>query len=345
MKKYILFFVSTLFAVFTSCSNEDIEVANSVTVKVDPSGVISPFTFEFDAGELESFYSSFKLRTRVLAYNEKGLLVAADTTFLTNYKSLANPSFYLPKGEYTLLAITDVVERENDKTVFELWKLTGEQDISTAKISDAGYIGLQSKILGIASKHVSISSGANSFTLNPTPAGALFCIYYANIHTYSILNTIDLETNRTSDFITFDTNGNYVTIPQNENNEYNWRVGSLDIADYPNSTNIYSYTFVFPMNNVKYRFVGYSSSSAYKLGDEYLADIKAGEEYLFAVDLNDNGEITSEAVILTNNSSSAKKIQASAKKASLTQKRLYKNNIVKEFNVQSSAKLIDLIQK
>lgn len=345
MKKYIYFFATALLAAFTSCSNDEIEIANAISVKVDPSGVISPFTFELDAGELESFPTSYRLRTRTLAYNEKGLLTAADTTFLTNYKSRVDIELYLPKGEYTLLTITDVVRREDNETTFEYWKLTDDQDLNLAKISDTGYIGHQMSILGIASRHASVVSGTESYTMNPTPAGALLLIYNANIHQYSILEQIDLEMNRACDFISFNSYGEYVATPENHNNQFDWRCSTLEPADFPNSDNIYDYAFLFPMDNVKFKFAGYSSTDGYNLSDEMLTSLNPGDEYLFMLDLNDNGSITTNWGLLNGTSSSKPSLAPSVVKAKAPSAPVRKSMFSSKVHNTSYARISDLIRK
>ena len=62
MKK--IFFTLLAFAgMLASCSNDDIEIIQTQnTVTVNPSYVISPFTYENVTGELESFPTDYKLR-------------------------------------------------------------------------------------------------------------------------------------------------------------------------------------------------------------------------------------------------------------------------------------------
>jgi hypothetical protein len=291
MKKYILLSAIAIAALFTSCSNDEVEISQGIAVKVDPSNVIAPFTYEIVAGELESFGTSYKLRTRVLAYNDQGLLAAEATDYLTNYASIMNSILYLPEGDYTLLAITDVVERKNEATSFEFWTMTGEDNINTLKLSDAGYIGGKNKILGVASKNVSVSSGSEAFTLNPQAAGALILIEYLNIHQFSNVTEYKLQANRTCDFLAFNSNGQYVTTPENKNNQYSWRLTYINPQEssFASINSTYRYSFSFPMNNVSYRYV-YSTSS---VTDEVITpdltiySLKAGDEYVFILDLCD----------------------------------------------------------
>lgn len=290
MKKYILFFAIVIAAVFTSCTNDEIEVSHGISIKVDPSGVIAPFTYEITAGELESFSTSYKLRTRVMVYDDKGLLAAADTAYLTNYAGLMNASLFIPEGSYTLLAITDVVERKNDVISLQFWNMTGEQDINTLKISDAGYIGGKNKILGVASQKVTVTSSTESFTLRPQVAGALLLIEYLNIHQFSDVTEYKFQSNRACDFLTFNSSGQYITTPENQNNQYNWRCSYITPQEnsFTNINSTYRWSFSFPMNNVSYRYV-YSTSSVSNeaITPDLTVSLSAGDEYAFILDLCD----------------------------------------------------------
>ena len=56
-------------AVLTSCTNDDITISYATNFKINPATVITPFTFEMNPGELESFGSDHRLRVRLLTYN------------------------------------------------------------------------------------------------------------------------------------------------------------------------------------------------------------------------------------------------------------------------------------
>ena len=156
MKKIVYSIVIAVFALMVvACDNEPITITYGVPVKVDPSGVISPFTYEIITGELESFDTENKLRVRLLAYNSEGKLAASDSAFLTNYAAILNSSLQLTEGTYTLIAITDVVEHASNRTTFEYWKLSNISDINQVKVTDAGYIGGENKIIGIGISTIS----------------------------------------------------------------------------------------------------------------------------------------------------------------------------------------------
>lgn len=285
MKK-ISFALFALIGILTSCTNDDIEITHATTIRVNPSGVVAPFNVELNAGELESFGSEYKLRVRVLAYNEQGILSSQDEQFLTNYAGLANCNLSLSNGTYRVIAITDVVNNNAGADVPEYWKLSGTENLSTTRLTDAGYTGGTYKILGVASKSVNITDGENSYTLNPEPVGALCLVWMRNMLHYSGITQFDIEMNRTSDFMEFSNDGTFAPSIDNHNGDFDWILCRFDRDDSWN--NLYDYYFVLPMRNVSFRAsVLQDDSWLSNIAPEQTINLEAGIEYGIILDLYD----------------------------------------------------------
>ncbi len=184
MKK-ILFLLLIATIGFTSCTNDEIEIGYNTTFKVNPSTVVAPFTFDYKAGELESFNTNYKLRVRLLIYNKDGILVQEATDYFSNYASLMNTTLSLSPGEYTAIATSDIVKMSNDKITLEYWTLHNHKNLSTTEIKDEGYIGGENRILGISKKKFNIKGLNDNIKIDIQPAGAVVYIMYRNIHYFS----------------------------------------------------------------------------------------------------------------------------------------------------------------
>ena len=282
MKKYISFIAIALVAVFTSCSNEDVTIKRAFTFKVNPYSVISSFPEEWP-GELTSFDSSLKLRIRLLVYNENGNLVFNESSYLSSYSSEMSVSKSLATGTYTLIATTDLVP--NSGTPY--WTLSDENNINTASITTENiHTGGKNKILGFCSQKVTITESSQSITLSPTPAGALVRMYYNNVFSYSNVKYYALYANRASYSMSFDANGNPSIQPHVSPD------GKLDVicsvvdVDNAEGNNLYSWYFIFPVENVTFRYIWESRDEVqYWMGEQFtIPSIKAGEEWLLEVD-------------------------------------------------------------
>lgn len=313
MKKILYFLIAVLAMVMSSCSNDDIEITRAISVKVNPSGVIAPFTFEINTGELESFDTDNKLRVRTFAYNEKGALVAQDVQYLQNYASIASCSLNLERGTYTIVAITDIAEMDGTDVSFEYWTISGTEKLSTTKITDAGYLGGKHKILGLDIKKMTVESQNNECKLNPQPVGALCLVHWLNIHTYPSVEEYTLAMSKSSDFIQLNEIGGYDVSELNENGAFNWRLTYLDPSDYTAYDNVYGYYFVLPMKNIKFKYTYVANGEYNELSTSETVSCEAGGEYYFALNLcdeNNNNTVTGSIGILLNGANSAKEYSA-----------------------------------
>ena len=286
MKKYISMMVVCL-AILSSCTNEDISVGNLVTVKVNPSGVIAPFEYEMNPGDLENISESHKLRTRIFVYDKDGLLKASETQYLAGYSNIMTSSLELPKGTYTAIAITDVVEMSSSDVTFEYWNVSGEDVISQLMVTDAGYIGYKNKILGVGKQTISVGDKNGEFMVKCSAAGAVCLVYYCNIHTFSDVEQYGVLMTKTSDNISFNESGNYDVSIESSGTNFSWWLGKLSPKDYSSYKNIYSYLFVLPMSKVTLQFVADTDDDRYYLAEKSTMNLEAGREYLMMLDLDD----------------------------------------------------------
>lgn len=288
MKKYISFLLVGFVIFLISCSNDDITISRNITFKVNPSGVVKSFTEEVVPGELTSLNSGCKLRVKILAYDKDGLLAYCDSAFLDSYSSQMTSQKYMPEGTYTVIAVTDVVRGSIGNISREHWNMSGMNDINTLKVSYTHWLAFNNVILGVASQKVTIDEHSQDIILNPSPAGALFLIVYYNISRFSDVESYKLLTNRSCDYMSFDSNGNIETVIENQNNQFNWRTSIINVEN-ETSDNIYDYAYVFPMDNSSYKFVarikGNTEDTDLIDKNIVIPSIKAGEEHYFELDL------------------------------------------------------------
>lgn len=340
MKKYISFVAVALVALFTSCSNDDITIERGVTIKVDPSGVVSPFPEEW-SGELTTFDSSFKLRVRVLVYDENGLLVLNKSSNLDNYKMEMSISSKLATGTYTMLATTDLVPTSGS----EYWTLTNENNINTATITtqDIGFGG-KYRILGFCSQKLTVSENSQSVTLHPTPAGALIRMYYNNVYAYNNVKYYILYANRSSNSMTFDKDGNPNLQPYaSPDGEFDVPCSYVDVEN-AQSDNLYGWYFLFPQDNISFRFVWASTDNKYYwMGNQFtISSIKIAEEWLISVDC-ETDEITTPTKYTK---AAAKALVNNVNNAPQSIRKKEQNNPVPYmFGDFKSLKITDLMQK
>lgn len=287
MKKYFFMLLACV-AMLTSCSNDDITIRSTTNFRINPATVVAPFSnAEWTPGDLESFNTGYQLRVRLLIYNSEGLLQNEDVQYFSNYSVVMNSSMLLPEGDYKAIAITDVASKNSGSGVAEFWVLSNYERLADTYIEDAGYIGGQTKILGIAEKNFTVSNdNPGEISIDVQPAGALFFIYYINIREYDFVESYYLSTAKIGSGYLFTSDGSYDVSAENHDGSFDWYISHIDVADFEsNIHNVYDYEFVLPVNNMNLKFQYDTATDSGDLTNVMTINPKAGDAWYFEIDL------------------------------------------------------------
>ena len=302
MRKYLYSFTLSLltFFAFCACSNVDIEISRHVVVNVAPHSVIENIRYEVNANDIQnlSLSNGYKLRTRLLFYNSEGNQVVFDNTsvqYLDSYdKEMRVSGLPIADGDYTIIAITDVVLLDNSGRVTdEYWTMKGESNISTLKIdyvkkdNNNGFVHSRG-ILGIGKQKVTIPYAGQEITVRPTMAGSLVVFYYKGIHSFNDISQYGMLTDWIPGNVTFDRDGDFhATAEHPANTVSTLEYGYVDLfkptgVAYADAPDVATYYFTFPSaggtNN--FRFV-YNSTAKAPMSQPLVT----GGEYEFRIDL------------------------------------------------------------
>ena len=306
MKKLFLLILVAVSSLAASCTNDNVTVEYSATFKINLNNVVDiPDIYEFKAGELEGVISGYKLRVRLLVYNNNGTLVASETEYKSSYNEIMSATLSLEEGEYTAVAITDVVKKDES---FTYWTLSGENSITSARLTDNGYIGGQNRFLGVGAKVFSIYDSNEDVTIRPSLAGSILLTVWRNINAYNNVETMTLESNRSSKYLEINRNGDVDYAVENKNNEFNWRVNFIEKSDFPDSKHVYAYCFTFPIKNISFKYTIKTADIGTLETDTFTMNMEAGREYFFSLDLKDsdnNDEVTYNAYLIGGTKSSS----------------------------------------
>lgn len=272
MKKYMIMCMAIVALLFASCKNEDISISREVTFKVNPYDVINGFVNnQANEGDLENLPSSYKIRTQVFAYDTDGKLVDYAVKYLNDYHSTTNVLFDLPDGNYIVIATTDVVEYKGSVT-FEFWTFEGKNNLNQLKINHAGYLGYESKILGVGRQYANVQHGQTDFSIKLEPQGALALCIVWGIHSFTDVTSYDLMANRAFKCCSFNSDGTWeMSCEEVIFNKYVYRFNPNSYSSYGG----YGYQFI-PAGASKYRWDAETTS-----GD--LEDITNGSKNLNVV--------------------------------------------------------------
>jgi len=291
MKKYILLIVSAIVFAFTSCtSSEDIEINDiqskyQVAFKINPATVVEPFTWQIEEGELSTIPNGAKLRIKVLIYDANGEIRWDETSELSNYNSLMSFNAELEKGNYTCIAISDVIIPSED---IEFWVLTGEAKLNQAKIQPTGWYGHKYNILGVENQNISVDGTNDEIKIDIKPAGAVLYTLYGGVDIYEDVQRYILLGTQHVSMAMFDSNGSLMPKLENHNNEYDSSINFYYPEMANDKGNGYSVSYLLPQSNLRLRFAAETESELLWASGQnaHLPSIKAGEEYYIMMDFS-----------------------------------------------------------
>lgn len=276
MKKYLAIFAVLFTVILSSCSNDDIPVDRSVTFKLNPATVVNNL-YELNAGDLTSLSSGATLNVCLYVYDESGHLAAQDAQEFTAYTHIMTSNLNLGSGSYTAVAVSYV------SSSVEFWGFSGMEDLSTFKITDEGYIGGKSKILGLSIKQVYVSEGDNTVNIDIENAGAVACVVIMNWNRYSNVKTFGLAGKQSCDYIT---TNNYGDVEYSIKSKSDYAFYKVKYDYDSNRTGASSYFFTFPIKNAAMKFFAETTSgSTNYLGSNLVDDIRQGDSYLIGYDV------------------------------------------------------------
>lgn len=280
MKNYIAIIIAFCAMIMSSCQNEDIPVGQSITFKINSSTVVSSL-LENSAGDLSSISRDEQLYISLYIYNAAGNLVGSEIQKFSDYTHIMNSVQSIGAGEYTIVASTHII----DDTGFKYWDFNGQENLSTFTVTDEGYIGGASKILGLSAKKIQVSETTREISMDIECAGAVALVEVQNWNRYSDVVTFGLMANKSCDDVKFDYSGQLNYSIESKSNYTYWLTKWTYDSKYSGG---YGYTFMFPCTNISMSFVAVTAADDYiYIGEACTADILKGHTYWFAYDVTE----------------------------------------------------------
>ena len=278
MKK-TLFALIALVGIVSSCTNDDIKISRAITFKVNPATVVSNL-YERNAGDLTSLSSGAKLQVSLYVYDENGILVNKVANEYSAYTHMMTTDIDLSAGNYTAVATSHVTSS------VDFWTFSGLDQLSTFKITDNGYIGGKSKILGLTIKKFTVGNSSETVNINIENAGAVALVQFYQWNKYNNVSTYAFMGKQTCDYVSFDNLGNKDYSIKSEST-YNFFKIKFDYD--PNYSGASNYFFTFPIKNASFRFYAETTDKEWlTMGPEFVDDVKEGESYWFVYDFEND---------------------------------------------------------
>ena len=277
MKK-VLFALVALVGIISSCTNDDITISRAITFKVNPATVVENL-YERNAGDLTSLSSGAKLQVTLYIYDEKGILVNKVNNEYSAYTHMMTADIDLASGSYTAVATSYVTSS------VDFWTFSGQDQLSTFKITDNGYIGGKSKILGLTIRNFVVGNDSETININIENAGAVGLVHFYQWNKYNNVLNYRLMGKQACDYISFDNNGSKdYSIKSESSYKYNLYKQTYD----SNYSGANGYFFTFPIKNASLAFYAETTDNELVQMATFNDDVNIGETYEFLYDFEED---------------------------------------------------------
>ena len=264
---------------YSSCSNDEITISQTVTFKVNPATVVENL-YERNAGDLTSLSSGSQLQVSLFIYDENGILVSKTSNGYSAYTHMMTTDLFLASGSYTAVATSHVTSS------VDFWTFSGQEQLSTFKITDNGYIGGKSKILGLSIMNFIVNDNSETININIENAGAVALVWFYQWNKYSNVSTYSLMGKQSCDYVSFD---NYGSKDYSIKSESTYQYYKAKFSYDSNYSGANAYFFTFPIKNASFRFYAETTDNqSVALGPEFVDNVYQGASYVFMYDFEED---------------------------------------------------------
>lgn len=180
MKK-ILFLLFAIVALFSSCTNDEIEVNtySDFTYRVSTQSVYDDFNISEDFKN-RLLSGSYNIGVFTYIYDELGVLVASDSVFTKTFGKIEQSFSEIPTGDYTAITVEMLVDANNDYKS-ESWILIGQDNLSTLQIANRTYLAYWYSAVGVSQQQIKVEQGNGQvFEITPRAIGCIIETYVMN---------------------------------------------------------------------------------------------------------------------------------------------------------------------
>lgn len=328
MKRFFLLIMVAIATLFASCKNDDISIKRDTNFRINLATIMEPFTYELENEELVNEILG-EVRVQLFVYDLEGTLVTSQTHFADNYVAIINTSLPINNGNYKVLVVTDVVDRDGDNITRDFWKFNDVEHLNKFTItdSDAYWPHVFLSMMGIKLQDVEINSTSNNvINIDVEPAGAVILNIAHNYNTYSDIEYITLRSSKYMQSILLNNEG-----------EYNYQKYPLEsgttkllqrIEPNPQYKGGRGYVFMLPTADVEFDYVAkLDNGDIVYLSEEMPANLNRGDEWYIFIDLCDEetNEITYSCTKVNDSSiSSTRSVSTEYSKIEGAESKIYK---------------------
>lgn len=190
MKKIIYCLVALVAVVLASCSNDDIEVAQTggLTLTVNTQAAYDQFNTTDEVREMLRTNTN-TLHVMTFVYDIKGNLVTSKEQDQNTFNTVQFDLGSVPNGEYTVLTIETVMvqNKTTKKQESPAWNFEGMDKLSTVKATQKSYEVYYPYTIGASTDKIVVNNLTKA-SVTPKAIGSLFQFYFENFDKSSYID-------------------------------------------------------------------------------------------------------------------------------------------------------------
>lgn len=190
MKKIIYCLVALVAVVLASCSNDDIEVAQTggLTLTVNTQAAYDQFNTTDEVREMLRTNTN-TLHVMTFVYDIKGNLVTSKEQDQNTFNTVQFDLGSVPNGEYTVLTIETVMvqNKTTKKQESPAWNFEGMDKLSTVKATQKSYEVYYPYTIGASTDKIVVNNLTKA-SVTPKAIGSLMQFYFLNFDKSSYID-------------------------------------------------------------------------------------------------------------------------------------------------------------
>lgn len=195
MKKILFALVALVTMLFSSCSNDAIEISTEgkkfdITVNVSTQDMYDKFDITDDI--TEKFLRENKAAIGVFSflYDKNGKLVTSKNNSNGVFGSITQEFPNIVEGEYTIVTVETLVSVNGE---MDNWAFSQKENLSTLAIMQLDPEVYFPYVLGVSSQEFTLSNN-RSISITPNPIGSLINVFFYDFNRYTDVENLGFGT-------------------------------------------------------------------------------------------------------------------------------------------------------
>ncbi|MBP5776818.1 MAG: hypothetical protein J6W56_04640 [Prevotella sp.] len=191
MKKVLFGLMAIMIGLFSSCSNDEINVnvvptpepPRTLSLSISTTPGFEPFGIDYYKNQLLNNNQPYYIGVKTYLYDDSGIIVDSVNSYTKTFNQVDQTFANLKRGSYTAVTVETLVNSDYQYTS-DYWDIIGASQLNTLaiKMNSTSFVVYWGGVIAVASKVITIASEDEAVSLSPSPMGALVDVHYLDFN-------------------------------------------------------------------------------------------------------------------------------------------------------------------